>query len=136
MTYRLRVNGVEIYETEPKQVLAKVFEMFEDLQWWSADALRELYKGVVQEVTEYCRLSRQNATKGTKAKYSRFAVISHRLLKFIPRDRERLLEKIYEHILAGDDLGRLRNYGFGNKFGDSIKGNSEYERISKNRNLQ
>ena len=134
--YRIRVNGVEIYETEPKKVLSRMFEMFDDIEYWSYDALRKLYKGVIEELAEYARLMRQISIGKTKTSWTRFQKSIPSLLRYISKDRDRVLEKIQEHILSADGLSRLRNFGLkSNKTGEFTIKNAEWNRMTdKNTN--
>lgn len=120
------INGF-YQEPEPKAVLQTILMQFTDLQYRSKDNLYQVF----------CKayfMAKEVAQEFKGAKYTRFLTLSNRKLKNLERsypyrDRESMLKMVYEELLACEGLAPLRGFGFSNKFGDSIPGNSEWQSI-------
>lgn len=119
---------------DPGEIVNTIFSSICDLNYWSYEALKELYVGVFDIVSKYCVEKRKTCFGSKKAKFTRF--ISRNKYRFLPGSREKMLLLIYEFILSSEGLGRSHGFGFSNKFGDSIKGNSEALRLTEDRSIE
>lgn len=52
-----------------------------------------------------------------------------KFLRYFPmiRSKDKQISRVYEFLLSLDGMGTLAGFGFGNKFGDKLKGDSEKE---------
>jgi len=126
----LRVNGEKI-GSEPKDIF-QMFTMFPHLDYWSKDALQELFIGAHEIGIEICR-----GEKG--GKYTRFISSAQKQIKTFrlmseKEDREWVLSQIYNKVLQTEGLGTLPGFGFSNRYGDALPGNSEIHSIYKKHN--
>jgi hypothetical protein len=71
------------------EILSEIFSRMPNLNYWSYDALRELYLGSLQMVRELG------------------GMVSKKTFYYIPATLEEMLVKMYDIILAGDNLPRL-----------------------------
>jgi len=141
MTWKIEVK-------DPHAVLGEIFTAIPDLKVRSAPALQELYIQTVSALIDIVRLSiqilqeRMSKLKEDDAqahmikenvvergKLSRFIRSLRRQTQYLPNDRDRLLQKIYDTILESEDMGLLRGFGMGNRFGDFIGGNPERQSV-------
>lgn len=96
------------------EILSAIFSSMPNLNYWSYDALKELYLGALQMTREL----------GGR--------ISKRMLYYLPKNQQKMLEKIYDIILRADGLSTLSGFGISNSFGDSLKGNPERQSLHQN----
>ncbi len=127
----IRINSVPVCE-EYKDVPGAIISMFSDLQYWSSDALKILQEGALEMAIELAQADHEGLEDpAKKAKCTRFISTTKGRLTRIrnnPRnERGMLLNQLYDEILATEGHARLRGFGFGNKFGDKLKGNAEYQ---------
>lgn len=130
MNISISLNGFLIKNTEdPVQIVSTIFSSIEDLNYWSYEALEELYIGVFDIISKYCKEKQQILFGSKKTKYTRF--ISKNKYRFMPKSRDKMLAVIYDYILSSESLSRCAGFGFSNKFGDELDGNAEVLRLSK-----
>ena len=126
-----RVDGKLISVNDKKEAIGACFALMDNINYWSYEALRDLYKGTMQYFSD---IYNYDSLKGKeKAAATRFQKYITNSIRYIPKDRNKLIALIYETILSCEKMGRLRRFGIGNQFGDSLKGNAEVTRISKAR---
>ena len=133
----ISINGrKEIFTFDnPNQIISEAILLMPGLKYWSYEALRDMYIGIIEMVADFCfnpKEDLRNQLSGNdKAKISRFIktvrsrVISHH----IPKNKEALMCIIYDNILVGEGLSTLRGFGITNQFGDNLKGNPEIHSI-------
>jgi len=92
-------------------ILGAVFFSIPNLKYWSYDGLKELYVGMVQLLTEF----------GMK--------VSARMIHYLPKTREKMLQRIYEIGLSSEKMATLPGFGLSNTFGDKLYGNPERQSI-------
>jgi len=86
------LNGVSFPpKVRPRQVLGEIFCSMPNIDYWSYDALKELY-------TEGIKVVGEVVGKVTNAA---------KLIKYIPKEREGMLVRIYETILSSEGLSNL-----------------------------
>lgn len=130
----ITLNGHMIKIEDPGEIVNTIFSSVCDLNYWSYEALKELYIGVFDIVSKYCVEKRKTCFGSKKTKFTRF--ISKNEYRFLPRNKEKMLLLIYEFILSSEGLGRSHGFGFSNKFGDKIQGNSETSRLTKDKSIE
>lgn len=123
----IRVNDMPLYERDPRVMFGQILECIPNIECWSDESLRELYGGMLGILSDLCSELLETARGPEKAKFNRFITWASRGQKRIPKDREVLLSRFFNVLLQGHGEGTLRGYGFANKFGDPMKGNSEVE---------
>lgn len=128
----LVINGTQVRVTEPQTIIPMILPTMNNLPYWSLESLKDLYVGTLRMVVDFCKFRREELTGSQRAKYTRTINRTENSLKFLPGQRERLLEKLYDMILSGEGYGRLTGYGMANKFGDKLKGNPEVDRMKTN----
>jgi hypothetical protein len=62
-------------------------------------------------------------------KFGRFSNWTSKAIKFLPRERERLVSFVYNCVLTCDNMGLLAGFGMSNKHKDKIPGNPEKNSI-------
>jgi len=124
-----KLNGARI-ENNPRKLPATVLEMLPDFKFWSVEALQELYHGIIELSLEMAKQERRDRKGGERATITRCINQINQSKYKIPNNRGKLLEALYEKILVAKGCGRLHGFGFTNKWGDALKGNSEYEFIT------
>ena len=129
----LFIDGYNIFTGTPKEALAGIFECIPNINCWSYPALKELYIGSIEIVCSWCSEMKKVVSK--KAKYTGFINQAKQLIHYTPRERGDLVRKIYETILANENLGTLRGFGVSNTFGDNIKSNPERQALRDTDNL-
>jgi len=112
-----------------KEISSIVLQAIPNLSLWSYEALRKLYIGLHELTYDFCKEKRKCVSGSVKAQYSR--VLNRGIPSFIPNDRLNMLYQMYDMILTTEGHSRLRGYGFTNRFGDGLKGNPEFHRMSK-----
>jgi len=122
-----KLNGVKI-DNDPCKLPAIVLEALPDLKFRSTEALQELYRVVTELSLEMAKVEREDKKGGERAALTRYINRNEKNTK-LPNSRRRLLEAFYEKILVAEGLGRLHGFGFSNRWGDKLRGNSEYESI-------
>lgn len=98
------------------------------MNYWSYDALEKLYTGVFALIADYCKEKIKTCSSDKKRKCTK--LINTDRMKYLPENREKMLVAIYEFILSSENLSRCHGFGFSNKFGDKIIGNSEWARLT------
>ena len=124
----IRINGCSLYERDPRLMFGEILENIPNIECWSAEALRELYKGLLEIISDLCSELLESAKGYEKTRLNRFITWSNNSITGghkIPDDRTKLLSLFYSVVLKGEKLDVLRGYGFINKLGDNIKGNPE-----------
>jgi len=124
-----KLNGARI-ENNPRKLPAVVLEMLPDFKFWSVEALQELYYGIMELSLEMAKQERRDRKGGERATITRYINQINRSKYKIPSNRGKLLKALYEKILIAKGCGRLHGFGFTTKWGDALKGNSEYEFIT------
>jgi len=121
-----KLNGLPI-ENDPRKLPAIILGAMPDLKFRSTEALQELYCGVTELSLEMAKLEQEDAKGGRRAVITRY--INRDRNTKLPTEHEKLLEVLYEKILVSEGLGRLHGFGFSNRWGDKLRGNSEYESV-------
>jgi len=103
---------------KPNEVLGGLFSSIPNLNYWSYEALKELYIEGIKMVSDVV-----GKTNGAQ-----------KLIFYLPFTREGMLRRIYETILASEKLSTLPGFGLSNSFGDKLKGNPEIHSIYKKGN--
>lgn len=62
MQTRVRINGQELHTTDPKEILSQALTR-PDLQYWSLEALRELFFGSIDFLEEFCYSRREGVRR-------------------------------------------------------------------------
>lgn len=124
----ISVNGLRVGKVNPRQTLAVIFRTMANLNLWSYDALKILY---IEAIKMVCEIFKGEPKHDKKGKLILDKSLEHfkALIKYAPKDRDKLLEAIYNIILNDEKLGLLRNFGFTNQFGDNVKGDPEKHSI-------
>ena len=120
------INDVVLMQKDsPYYMISQVLSCIPCIEYWSHDALEEMLLGIVEMIVEVAEEYRHiKSTPGpAKARFTRFVNKGYKI--FIPKNRRKLVNAIYEIILKGHRLSTFSNFGFVNKFGDEIKGNPE-----------
>ena len=115
----------------PSELLSTILCSIPNLSLWSYESMRDLYTGVIELTIEYCKHEREFLTGPARGKFTRAINKFKNKLRFIPKDRNKMLFALYDTILSGEGFSRLRGYGISNQFGDKLRGNPEAQRISK-----
>ena len=122
------VNGLRMLKANPRQVLAVIFRTMVNLNLWSYDALRILYIGGIKMVCEIFKSEPKYDKRGSLILDKNLERLNA-LIKYTPKDRDKLLETIYNMILSDEKFGLFRNLGFTNQFGDNLTGDPEKQSI-------
>ncbi len=131
MKYYFRVNGQTIFINNPSQIMIAIFSSISNLEYWSYEALKDFYSGVVEMVSEYCDMKVNDLNKGeSKRGYNSFIKKQAKSLRWMPNTQEGMVKKIYETVLSGEGMGLNRGHGFLN-----LKGNSDIQRASKDHTI-
>ena len=121
-----RIDGIPL-ETSPQIITGQLLATVPDLEFRSIEALQQLLIGLFDLSIEMALIEKE-AVKGTaQGALTRHITATRKQMKHIPVDRERLLITLFDKILHCEGLGLLVGFGFGNHFGDTIRGNSERE---------
>ena len=115
----------------PKEIAPLVLQSINNLPLWSFDSLKNLHIGLQTMVIDFCSEQREEKKGSEKANYTRMMNKAKKVIHFTPRSKEDLLRTLYDIILESEGLGRLRGYGFTNKFGDRTTGNAEHRRLTR-----
>jgi len=127
----ISVGGQNIMVDEPAEAISMILGSMTNLDLWSYDSLVSLYTGVIDFVNLYCTVRKGFLSGPRRAKFTRFINKSDKAKEFIPKDRIKLLEKLYNMILTGEGMNLCRGFGFSNVHKDKPKGNPEVTRLSK-----
>jgi len=130
--YKISFNDCVIEESDPKRLLGIILESFDDLKLRSYENLKELNKGVLEVLKEYCEKNRLMFLGSKKAQMSRFLKWIDNSLKYIPRNKKDMLKKLYDLILYSDGLSTLNGFWFK----DNSLCNSEKQRATKDGNIK
>ncbi len=104
-----KLNGMSIICEEPTEAVSMTLSAIDNMQYWSYESLVKLYKGIIRIVVGCCKEIEQECfDRKDKTKLTRFLKQAKNMSRFIPKDREGMLRKIYETILVGEKLGLLR----------------------------
>ena len=121
-----RIDGMPIDAT-PQTITGQLLATVPDLEFRSVEALKDLFTNLLFLSIEMALIEKE-AVKGTaQGALTRHITATRKQMKHIPVDRERLLITLFDKILHCEGLGLLVGFGFGNHFGDTIRGNSERE---------
>ena len=134
--YKISFNDYVIEEPDPKRLLGIILELFEDLKLRSYENLKELNKGVLEVLMEYCEKNRLMFLGNKKSQLSRFLKWIDNSLKYTPRNKKDMLKRLYDLMLYSDGLSTLNGFGFSTIFKDKTVGNSEKQRITKDGNIK
>jgi len=134
--YKISFNDCVIEESDPKRLLGIILESFDDLKIRSYENLKELNKGVLEVLMEYCEKNRLMFLGNKKSQLSRFLKWIDNSLKYTPRNKKDMLKRLYDLMLYSDGLTPLNGFGFSNNLKDKIAGNSEKQRITKDGNIK
>jgi len=113
-----------------KEIAPTILQSIGNLSLWSYASLRNLHIGLQQMLIDLCENLREGKKGSEKANYTRMISKAGKVIHFTPTNRDILLGVLYDLVLESEGMGRLRGYGMGNKFGDSIRGNPEYNRMT------
>lgn len=104
----MKFNGLEVGNKGAKVqgIIFETLALKANLQYWSEEALQELYRGTAEMIME------------VHPKNKRFKTFVDRCKKVTPIT-------IWNTILRKDNKGLLNGFGFSNKFGDRIYGDPE-----------
>jgi len=127
---RIRGYGSDIRLEDPKDISILILQSISNLSLWSYESLRELYVGINYLIHDFCKKKRDCCSGSKRAQYTR-TMNKTRNISFIPNTRQAMLYHIYNSLLAAEGYAPLRGYGFTNRFGDGLKGNPEFHRMSK-----
>lgn len=119
---------------DPNVVLPTILASIPDLQYWSTDAIQELYIGALHMAEIIAKEEKKTKKGATGSKLTRFINSIPNRLKFIPSDHAKILELAYSQILSFEGLSTLSGFGVTNHFGDYIAGNPEVKSIIKKEN--
>ena len=134
--YKISFNDCVIEESDPKRLLGIILESFDDLKLRSYENLKELNRGVLEILKEYCEKNKLMFLGNKKAQMSRFLTWIDNSLKYTPRNKKDMLKRLYDLMLYSDGLSTLNGFGFSNNIKDKIMGNSEKQRITKDGNIK
>jgi hypothetical protein len=126
----LWLNGFKIIAKKPGEFVSAILSSVPDLQFWSYEALKELYVGTYDIVSEFCHVF----GRIDKKKYSSFARFPGRVkarMQYIPDTQPEMLEHIYHAILSSEGLPLLKGFGVVNRQGDWMPGNPETKPLDK-----
>ena len=129
--YNITINGYMIKETDPKNLLGIILEFFDDLKYRSYENLKEINKGVLEILRNYCKKNYEISTGQRKAKLSRFLKWIEKTSKYVPKNREGMLKRLYELMLYSRGLSTLSGFGFS----DGFLNNAEKQRITRDKNI-
>ena len=119
-----KLQDIEFKEN-PRMIVSGILQSFPDLQYRSADALSEMYSHALDLSIEIAHIG-QKETKGSeRGKLTRYISLAEKRRINLPKTREELLRMLYEEILIEYGCGRLRGFGFCNRFGDPLPGDGE-----------
>ena len=133
--YNITINGYMVKETDPKNLLGIILELFDDLKFRSYENLKEINKGVLEILKNYCKKNHEIAIGKRKAQLSRFLKWIEKTSRYNPKSREGMLKKIFELMLYSRELSTLSGFGFTNGLKDRIVGNAEKQRITRDKNI-
>jgi hypothetical protein len=129
---RFILNDEPIYTCEPKEILQAVFGSVPDITFWSSEALREFVIGTFGMINEFgvhvkqeLKLINSAVTGDVSRQFSKFSTWTKKAAKFIPRDRDKLINYIYDMILSCEGKGLLPHFGMTNKHQDNLNRNPE-----------
>lgn len=126
----LKVNGI-VMAMEPKHV-PEIFTLFPDLHYWSKDALAKLFIEVLKIGIEMAK-DRKGGGRFTNS--ARRQIITFK--RYVgEQDAEWVIQQIYNEILRSEGLSTLHGFGFSNRYGDRILGNSEQQSILEPKTYQ
>ena len=134
--YKISFNDCVIEESDPKRLLGIMLESFDDLKLRSYENLKEVNKGILEVLKEYCEKNRLMFLGNKKSQMSRFLKWIDNSLKYTPRNKKDMLKRLYDLMLYSDGLSTLNGFGFSNNMKDKIMGNSEKQRITKDGNIK
>jgi len=134
--YKISFNDCVIKESDPKRLLGIMLELFDDLKLRSYENLKELNRGVLEVLKEYCEKNKLLFSGSKKAQLSRFLKWIDNSLKYTLRNKKDMLKRLYDLMLYSDGLSTLNGFGFSNNLKDKIAGNSEKQRITKDGNIK
>jgi len=123
-------NGVRI-EAEPRLLFTTMLSVMPDLQYRSCEALYDFYHQQLELSIEMAEIEKEESKGGRRGSLTRFIASCTRKLQYIPEQRDQLLVSIYNTALSMEGLGFLHGFGFGNKWGDSLIGDSERQTIKE-----
>lgn len=126
------LNGAAI-PADPNIILPAMFETIPDLPFWSLEALKELYIGLLEIGQQMAKEERKCKKGAEAAKMTRFINAIPNRVKFLPRDRKRMLQMMYNCILTSDGYPNLNGFRMTNRFGDNINRNPELQSITTRR---
>ncbi len=98
------MNDFQIMTIKPKDMQAVILSSIFDLQYWSYPALVRLYRGLGTILIFYSKIMREAERGVRKTQYTRFIRGRRRTRLNIPRNRMKILQRIYDTILANEGL--------------------------------
>jgi len=110
--YKISFNDCIIEEPDPKKLLGIILEAFDDLKLRSYENLKEVNKGVLEVLKEYCEKNRLMFLGNKKSQLSRFLKWIDNSLKYTPRNKKDMLKRLYDLMLYSDGLSALNGFGF------------------------
>lgn len=119
-----KLNGGYV-PAEPKLLPAAIIEQIPNLQYWSTESLHNLYVGIIEVSIEMALQIRENKEPGYK-KMGQFINQYTNKLKFIPTEHEKLIESLYNMVLAGEGLSTLPGFGLEDSMFANPEKNSIY----------
>jgi hypothetical protein len=125
-----QINGIPI-PPNPGRVLPTVIEFISDLPYWSEEALKELFLGVLEMAIALAKEEKKCRKGAEGAQLTRFINSAPNKIKFIPSQHLSLLRMCYSAILASEGMGTLPGFRMSNKWGDNLTGNPEIESIRR-----
>ena len=123
-----KIDGTPVDAT-PQTIAGQLLATVPDLEFRSVEAMKELFTGLLDLSIEMALIERETVKGTAQGALTRYITATRKQKAHIPANRERLLVTLFDKILHCEGLGLLVGFGFGNKFGDTIKGNAERESI-------
>lgn len=105
----IRVNGIPCYSV--REIPFRIILSIPHLEYWSASALRGLYRGMLEIVIEESSFLREEKKGKEKAELTRLARTAERRMKGLAKDQEVLLKELYEYVLSNSGLSALHRSG-------------------------
>ena len=105
---KILFNGFEIEEVDPNKIMANIIESIPDLRYYSIEALTQFYSGMLTLMGKYCSFKREQMKGSQKTKMTRFANSIQNKIKYLSKDKEKLLMQIYEIVMKDYGCGEMR----------------------------
>lgn len=107
-----------------------VFQCIPDLKYWSPEALLDIRNGLARIGIMMAEEDKRTASSSEKTKLTRLINQKKKMMEHTPF-REYILSSIYETLLNQEGCGKLRGFGFCNRFKDPVRGNPEKDSVTR-----